>query len=118
MDPRVELFHYADLQSDLPGQLRRLSEVLEIEVPDDHLHQLASAATFSAMRDNADLVAPNSDIGIWENTTEFFHKGSNGQWQDTFDADSLRRYDERSAQLATPELLAWAHTGWLGRVAG
>ena len=109
----IALFHYADLQADLPGQLRRLADVLDIDVDESKVDELAAAASFTAMRDNAEMVAPNSDARIWKSTNDFFHRGSNGQWREDFDDDLLRRYDERAAALATPELRAWAESGWL-----
>lgn len=112
-DPRIALFHYSDLQADLPRQLRRLAAVLEIAVPESMVDELVAAASFEAMRDNAEMVAPNSDVHIWRDTSQFFHRGSNGQWREVFDEQMQRRYDERAAALATPELLAWAQSGWL-----
>lgn len=112
-DPNVALFHYSDLQADLPGQFRRLAAVLEIDVDDATVEELTAAASFSAMRDNAEMVAPNSDASIWRSTADFFHRGSNGQWREAFDADMVRRYETRSTALAAPDLLAWAQAGWL-----
>jgi aryl sulfotransferase len=116
-EPNIALFHYSDLQADLPGQLRRLADVLDIEIDEVRVTELAAAASFAAMRDNAEMVAPNSDVAIWKSTTDFFHRGSNGQWREVFDDEMLRRYDERAAALAAPDLLAWAQSGWLGAVA-
>ena len=112
-DDNIALFHYADLQADLPGQLRRLAGVLNIELDESKVDELAAAASFAAMRDNAEMVAPNSDARIWKSTNDFFHRGSNGQWREAFDEDMLRRYNERAAALATPELRTWAESGWL-----
>jgi aryl sulfotransferase len=112
-EPNIALFHYSDLQADLPGQLRRLAAVLDIELPESKVDELAAAASFAAMRDNAEMVAPNSDARIWRSTSDFFHRGSNGQWREAFGEAMLRRYDERTAALAAPDLLAWAHSGWL-----
>jgi hypothetical protein len=109
--PNIELFHYSDLQADLPGQLRRLATVLEISLADSDIEQLAAAASFDVMRNEAGMVAPNSDVQIWKDTSDFFHRGSNGQWREVFDDELLRRYDERSTALAPPDLLAWAHSG-------
>lgn len=112
-DDNIALFHYADLQADLPGQLRRLAGVLNIELDESKVDELAAAASFAAMRDNAEMVAPNSDARIWKSTNDFFHRGSNGQWREAFDEDMLRRYNERASALATPELRTWAESGWL-----
>lgn len=116
-DPRVVLLHYADLEADLLGQMRRLADVLGIDISDRRLAELATAASFTAMKNNAVMVAPNSDVGIWRSTQDFFHRGSSGQWREAFDADTLRRYDERIAELASPDLAGWVHSGWLGSAA-
>lgn len=117
--PNIALFHYADLQADLPGQLRRLATVLDLPLDDSRVPELAAAASFAAMRDNAEMVAPNSDVQIWKSTDDFFHRGSSGQWREAFDDEMLHRYEARVAALATPDLRAWAESGWLaGRLIG
>jgi hypothetical protein len=105
----VAMFHYGDLLADLQGQLRRLADILGIEVSDGRISELAAEATFTAMKSRASLVAPNSDTGIWRSIEEFFHRGSSGQWRDVFGADELRRYEERVAELASPDLADWMH---------
>jgi aryl sulfotransferase len=107
----IALFHYTDLQADLPGQIQRLAGVLGVEVTAEQVKAMAAAASFESMRGNAEMVAPNSDIALWRSTTDFFHRGSNGQWREVFDEATLDHYEERAAKLATPELLAWAHAG-------
>ena len=112
-EPNVALFHYSDLSADLPGQMRRLAEVLEVDLEGDRIQELARAATFDRMRDNADRIAPNTDHGIWLSTTDFFHKGSSGQWRHLLDDEDVRRYEQRVAELVEPDLARWAHRGWL-----
>lgn len=116
-DRAVALFHYSDLLTDLPGQIRRLAGVLDLEVSDERLATLAERATFAVMKERAEQVAPNSDDGIWRNTGDFFRSGTSGQWRSAFDEANLRRYEERVAELATPELAEWMHNGWLGGAA-
>lgn len=116
-DANVELFHYADLLADLQGQLRRLADALAIEVSDQRISELAAEASFAAMKGRAERVAPNADVGIWRSTTEFFHRGSSGQWREVFHEDDLRHYEERVAELAPPDLATWLHEGWLGAAA-
>lgn len=114
-DPNIALFHYSDLLADLPGQLRHLAAELAIEVDDDRIEEFATAATFERMKQRAGDLAPNSGDGFWRDTSEFFHRGRNGQWQGLLDDDGLRRYRERVAELVAPDLAAWAHDGTLGR---
>jgi aryl sulfotransferase len=54
------IFHYSDLSAHLPTQLRRLAQVLAIEVADTRLEQFAAAASFARMRQRADLLAPGA----------------------------------------------------------
>ena len=112
--PHVALFHYSDLLADLPGQVHRLAGALRVEMADDRLLELAAAGTFGAMKRRAQMLAPCSDVGLWRNTEEFFHRGTSGQWRKVFTDGDLRRYQDRVAELASAELAAWAHHGWLG----
>jgi hypothetical protein len=112
--PNAAMFHYSDLKLDLPGQMRRLADVLDIEVSDERLAQLAAAASFSQMKQRAEDVAPNAHHKIWLSTNEFFHRGSSGQWHEILDDTALARYEQRVAALAPAELATWSHHGWLG----
>jgi aryl sulfotransferase len=113
-DPNIVMLHYNDLQRDLGGEMRRLAKQLEIDVPDDRWTALVEAATFANMRDNADRIAPDTTNAIWLDNQQFFNRGSSGQWREVLDADGLRRYEARVAELAAPEFATWAHEGALG----
>jgi hypothetical protein len=110
----VVLFHYNDLLTDLPGQLRRLAAALDITVSDDRIAALADAATFDVMKSQADEVAPNTDISLWRDNGSFFHRGTSGQWREAFGDDDLQAYHRRVSALAPPDLAVWLHHGWLG----
>ena len=112
--PNVAVFHYDDYQLDLVGELRRLGRVLGYDVSRDGAEQLAQHATIGAMRARASELAPNSTDGIWRSNERFFRSGSRGEWQNFFTEFEDRRYQHRASQLATPDLLAWAHAGRLG----
>ena len=110
-DTNVALFHYSDLRRDLPGELRRLAQVLHVDLPDTRLAELAEAATFARMKARADRLVPNVEGGIWHSNSEFFHRGYHGQWRDLLDGDGRRRYAARVAQLVPTDLATWAHAG-------
>lgn len=113
--PNVALFHYADYQADLPGQLARLASALGIERSAERLGELAVAASFANMKARAGDLAPNADIGLWRSAESFFHRGVSGQWRDVLDEEGLERYWARVHELVEPDLAAWAHEGWLAR---
>jgi len=115
-EPNVAVFHYSDLSADLPGQLRRLATVLGIDVREGRIDELAAAASFERMKGQAKNLAPNADQGHWRSIDDFFRTGSTGQWQDLLDEAGLEHYEARVGELIAPDLAAWAHHGWLGRV--
>ena len=107
----VVLFHYDDLQRDPEGEMRRLAARLDIKVPDDRWPALVEAASFAEMRSRAEMVAPDTDTGIWKRTEEFFRRGTSGQWRDILDDDAIARYEARVRELAPPDLAAWLRHG-------
>jgi hypothetical protein len=111
--PNVALFHYADYKADLPGQLSRLASVLGIDHPPERIAEFAEAAKFANMRARATEFAPNADTGLWHSPENFFHRGTSGQWRDLLDEAALDRYWARVNELAQPDLIEWAHHGWL-----
>jgi len=113
-EPNVALFHYSDLKGDLAGQMRRLAEVLHVDVPADRWPALVHASTFEEMKKHADLLAPDTTHALWKDNTQFFDKGQSGRWRDVVSEENVARYDARVAELADPELAQWVHHGWLG----
>jgi aryl sulfotransferase len=105
----IVLVHYADLQCDLEGAMRRIAQRLDIDVDEDRLPDLVAAAGFDAMRERADEIAPDSTLGILQSNRAFFHSGGNGQWREVLDDAGRRRYAERVKQLAPTDLIEWAH---------
>jgi aryl sulfotransferase len=109
--PNVAMFHYADLLADLPGQLQRLAGILGYDVDRQRAHELAAEASFEAMKEHAEHVVPNADIGLWHSADGFLHRGTSGQWQEDFSEEDLAHYDARVAELAPADFLRWLHHG-------
>ena len=109
----VVLLHYDDLQTDLEGEMRRLAGRLGIEVPEERWPVLVKAATFDDMRSRAEERAPDTENRIWRSTTDFFKRGTSGQWEAIFDADLSAHYEARVRELAEPDFAAWLHRATL-----
>ena len=110
--PNVHLFHYADLRSDLAGQMARLAAALGVQPPTD---ELVEAARFESMKARAAELVPNSDTPFWNNSAQFFDKARAGDWRELIGEEGLPRYDAAVATATTDaELAAWLHAGWLG----
>jgi hypothetical protein len=107
--PNLVLLHYDDLQADLEGQMRQLARRLGIDVPEQRWPQLVAAARFGEMRSRADHLVPNRGDNLWHDNTQFFHRGTSGQWRARLGDDDLRRYHQRIAELGDPEVAGWLH---------
>ena len=107
-EPNVVLLHYADLQADLPGEMRRLGKRLGVTVDDDELASMAAAASFDSMRERASTLAPNA--GVWRSDEAFFHRGGSGQWRELVGEDEMERYFASVRDLTDDEeLISWLH---------
>jgi hypothetical protein len=107
-DANVVLVHFDDLLDDLAGQMRRLAARLGIEVPADRWPSLVQAATLPAMRARADSLAPDT-MGVLKDRQAFFRQGTSGAGAQIAGPEGLRRYHQRAAALARPDLLEWLH---------
>jgi len=112
-DPNVALFHYADMKTDLAGELLRLARVLGIPCSPERARELAPEASLAQMRERAADVVPNASSGNWKDVRAFFRSGESGEWRARLSAADLAAYEARVAQLVGPDLAAWVHGGRL-----
>jgi aryl sulfotransferase len=106
----IVLLHYEDLRADLEGEMRQLAVRLSIEVPEDRWPSLVGAASFDAMRHRASAIVPYAEKHAWFDDAAFFKKARSGAWREVLDShDDVRRYSDRIATLAPPDLCAWLH---------
>jgi aryl sulfotransferase len=112
-DPSILLVHFADMKTNLEGEMRRIAEFLEIDVSDALWPALVEAATFDAMKNKATELMPTADT-IWQGGGDtFLHKGKNERWKGVYDRADLELYDEKIARLFSPSLAGWAEGGRL-----
>jgi hypothetical protein len=107
-EPNVVLVHYDDLQRDLRGQMEELAVRLGIEVPDERWPALVEAAGFTAMKADADRLAPDPR-GVLKDRQAFFRGGRSGAGRALLDDAGLARYRRRAGELAPADLLRWLH---------
>lgn len=107
--PHVALFHFDDYLDDLPAQVVRLADHLEIDISSGRAVELASEASLSAARARARDTAPESHPGIFKDPSKFFRSGTSGQWVDQMTPEQNERYRTLMADLLPPDLDAWLH---------
>jgi aryl sulfotransferase len=107
-EPNITLIHYDDLLEDLPGQMRKLASLLNIEVAEQLWPTLVEAATFASMSSRAAELAPDAS-GILKSPDAFFRRGVSGAGRDLLSQDEVAHYRARVNEMAPADLLAWLH---------
>ncbi len=106
-EPNVILVHYDDLVRDLDGEMRRIAGRLGEAAPDDdRWAELVRAATFERMRGRAGWLVPDR-AGVLKDAHAFFRRGGSGAGREVLGPDGVARYQQRAAELAPADLLAW-----------
>ncbi len=111
----VVLMHYADLRSEVIGEMATLARTLGFPQSDARIRELAGHSSFGRMRERAEQLAPEVQHGGWKSVTEFFRAGRMGAWVHELTAEDLQAYDARVIGLhPDEEFLAWVHGGRAG----
>ena len=104
--PNVLLVHYAGLQADLAGEIRRIARFLEIEVKEASFPAIVEHCGIGYMREVA-----RARIG--DIADRVFHKGVVGRWQGVLSAGEIALCDIAAARNLTPDCAHWLATGEL-----
>ena len=112
--PNVLMVHYGDLKADLEGEMRRIAQFLDIDIPAAEWPALVAAARFESMKANAAQLAPQVTDDVWRDPDRFFHKGESGQWRELLTDDDLALYRRVLNERLAPELAHWLEHGRLG----
>ena len=109
--PNVELVHFASLKHDMPGQIRRIAEFLEIPINESSWGAILEHCSFEWMKKNATKSVPLGGA-FWDAGAEvFIHKGVNGRWMETLSEEVSAVYEERAESELGIECARWLATG-------
>jgi aryl sulfotransferase len=115
-EPNLLIVHYADMKADLEGEMRRIAQFLDIDIPEDLWPSLVDAATFDTMKKNGAALLPGTTARWDKGPDRFLNSGTNGRWRDALGADDVARYEARVKTELSPGLARWLENG--RRVAG
>ena len=111
--PNLLMLHFNDLRSDLPGQIRRIAAVLEIDIDPARFDDIVTHCGLDYMRDKANQDAEFMKAVFKDGANTFFHKGTNGRWKDILTPADNARYQREVEQRLSPECAHWLETGRL-----
>jgi aryl sulfotransferase len=109
--PNVLLMHYANLKRDLPGQIRRVAEFLDIDISEADWPTIVEHCTFDYMKKNAAKAAPLGGDIFEGGADSFIFKGSNGRWRDLLTKEDVEAYESRALKELGPACAHWLATG-------
>ncbi|CAN5530716.1 sulfotransferase domain-containing protein [soil metagenome] len=109
--PNVMLLHFEDLKRDMPGEMRRLAQFLDVPVDAARWDDIVEYCTFDWMKAHAGKSAPLGGA-FWEGGAEtFINKGVNGRWRDTLTAEESAAYEARATTELGAACAAWLKDG-------
>jgi aryl sulfotransferase len=109
--PNVRLIHFNDLKRDLEGEMRKIAEFLECEVPEARWPQIVEHCSFEWMKAHAENVTPLGGAIFEGGASRFVHKGTNGRWRDVLTAEDVAAYERRAVRELGPECARWLAQG-------
>lgn len=112
--PNIEFFHYNDLAADPGGEIRRLADYLEIDVPEAAWPRILEETSFAGMKSKAEDYAPAGGFFWKGGARTFINKGTNGRWREVLSATELAQYDAACERALSPDCRQWLENGRLG----
>ncbi|CAF1196983.1 unnamed protein product [Rotaria sordida] len=109
--PNVLLIHYSQLKSDLPGQIERIAQFLDIAVDRSSAewNDILEHCSFDYMKINANKFIPD-DIFIG-GPSSFFRRGTNDSWKHILTKEDCQRYEEKAQSELGAEAARWLAKG-------
>ncbi len=111
--PNVHLVHFAQLRKDLPGEIARIAEFLDIPSAALNWDAIVEHCSFDYMKNHAPGSVPVGGA-FWEGGAQtFINKGTNGRWRDTLSAAQSQRYEQMAVSELGAECARWLSSGEL-----
>jgi aryl sulfotransferase len=111
--PNVMLVHFASLKKDMPGEIRRIADFLDINIDKSKWDSILRHCSFDYMKSHA---TPSVPLGgaFWDGGAEtFINKGTNGRWRDTLSEEESVAYEQKAVAELGEECARWLATGEL-----
>ena len=109
--PNVLLVHFSDLKRDMPAEIRRIAEFLEIQIKEESWDAILEHCSFEWMKKNASKTVPLGGA-FWDGGPKvFINKGVNGRWVDTLTPEESAEYEARAEAELGSECARWLANG-------
>lgn len=112
--PNVYMLHFSRLKQDMPEEIRKISNFLDIPIDESKWEDILHHCSFDYMKANATKSVPLGGA-FWDGGAQtFIHKGTNGRWRDTLSAEEVKNYEKHANTQLGVECAKWLATGEMG----
>ena len=109
--PNVLFVHFANLKRDMPREMRRIADFLDVPVDETRWEETLEYCSFNWMKRNATKSVPLGGA-FWDGGAGvFINRGTNGRWTETLAPEEVAEYEARAVQELGPECARWLATG-------
>lgn len=105
--PNILLVHYNDLLNSPIQEIKKISEFLNISIDDETAARISDLVSFSYMKNNSDILLPNSPKTYKDGNHSFFNSGTSNQWKSALSAKQLSEYETVANRELTKECKRW-----------
>jgi aryl sulfotransferase len=112
--PNLLLLHFADLLADMPGEIRRIADFLEVPIDPAKQPAILEHCSFDHMKANATKSVPLGGA-FWDGGAQvFIHRGTNGRWRQELTEIDCLRYEETARRELDEDCANWLAAGQRG----
>lgn len=112
--PNVLLLHFENLKQDMPGEIRRIADFLDVRIDENKWPDILNHCSFDYMKANATASVPLGGA-FWDGGAQtFINKGINGRWREVLSAAENEAYEKRARAELGADCARWLNSGRLG----
>lgn len=107
----VLVLHFNELKEDLPKQIERIADFLDISVDDRSWDEILEHCSFKYMKEHAEKFVPFGGL-LWDGGAQtFINKGTNSRWHDILTPEDNEKYYAIALEKLGPECALWLGLG-------
>ena len=109
--PNVMFVHFTNLKNDMPGEMRKIANFLDMEIDESRWDSIVEYCTFDWMKANATKSVPLGGA-FWDAGAQvFINKGVNGRWADVLTNPDSAEYEPLALEKLGEDCAKWLATG-------
>ena len=109
--PNVHLIHFAKLKEDMPGEIRKVADFLDVKIDESKWNDILEHCSFDYMKKNSVKSVPLGGA-FWDGGADaFINKGTNGRWKDLLTKEDNERYEKMCVENLGEDCTKWLNTG-------